>query len=124
MEPDGICVAADQLDRSRDNHDWPNPVVMAYVADYLVRAKGVEVCPCTGRYGSALRISVRTAGSALKSDRLIRRVVDDPSQAGGHGNIADGMIRFNRKPTEKQWKEKEKTVSTVIRRLTRSTVPL
>lgn len=92
-----------------------NPDVVAYVADYLVKAKGIEVCLCSGRYGSTLRISLRTKGSAMKADRLIRQVVDDPSQAGGHGSIAGGMIRFEGRPSEKQWKEKESILARRLR---------
>jgi hypothetical protein len=92
-----------------------NPDVVSYVADYLVKTKGVDVCLCTGRYGSTLRISLRTMGSAIKADRLIRQVVDNPSQAGGHGNVAGGMIRFNRKPSEEQWRERERILTRRLR---------
>jgi nanoRNase/pAp phosphatase (c-di-AMP/oligoRNAs hydrolase) len=112
----GICGAR-ILRKLLISHVGPveNPDVVSYVADYLVRAKGVEVCLCTGRYGSTLRISLRTTGSAMRADRLIRQVVDDPSQAGGHGGIAGGMIRFSSKPSEKEWTDKERALTRRLR---------
>jgi nanoRNase/pAp phosphatase (c-di-AMP/oligoRNAs hydrolase) len=112
----GICDAR-ILGKLLVSHlrDVRNPDVVAYVADYLIKARGVDVCLCTGRYGNTLRISLRTRTSEMRADRLIRRIVDEPSQAGGHGNIAGGMIRLTRNPAEKQWREKERTLGRRLR---------
>lgn len=61
-------------------------------ADMLISVEGIQWVMCSGLCGGALVLSVRSTQRDARAGQLLRRVVGEPSRAGGHGMIAGGSI--------------------------------
>lgn len=70
----------------------PYPDLTAELADFLVRAEGIEVSLCVGRFKENLHLSVRTANPDRIASELIMPLVKDIGSAGGHNDMAGGAI--------------------------------
>ncbi|MGQ9559184.1 MAG: DHH family phosphoesterase [Candidatus Oleimicrobiaceae bacterium] len=70
----------------------PGPDVVAEMADMLLRCARVSWTLCTGRFGGNLVLSVRASSPHAHADRLIKALVPDRRNAGGHDTFAGGMI--------------------------------
>lgn len=70
----------------------PYPDLTAELADFLIRAEGIEVSLCTGRFKETLHLSVRTANPDQIASDLIMPLVDGLGSAGGHNDMAGGAI--------------------------------
>lgn len=71
-----------------------SPDVPAEMADMLVSIEGVRWAMCTGPYGDRLHVSLRTWDRRASAGQLLRQVVGEESQAGGHGMIAGGSVEL------------------------------
>jgi nanoRNase/pAp phosphatase (c-di-AMP/oligoRNAs hydrolase) len=67
------------------------PDLVAEVADFLLRLKGIRWVLCMGVYEGVLILSVRTR-LAHGAARLIQHIVGPQGTAGGHGSLAGGQI--------------------------------
>jgi nanoRNase/pAp phosphatase (c-di-AMP/oligoRNAs hydrolase) len=74
-----------------------SPDLAAEIADMLLTIEGMEWVLCSGRYGDSLVMSVRTDDPRGRAGELLRRVVGERSQAGGHGMIAGGSVQIQPK---------------------------
>ncbi|SDL41732.1 DHHA1 domain-containing protein [Geoalkalibacter ferrihydriticus] len=72
--------------------DIHNPDIVAEMADFLLRAEGVDVVMGMGCYEGDEVLSFRTLSHDIKAGHVMRAVVDGLGTAGGHGMIAGGQI--------------------------------
>ncbi|MBC7185857.1 MAG: DHH family phosphoesterase [Calditrichaeota bacterium] len=73
----------------------PGPDVVAEMADMLLRCARVSWALCTGRFGGNLVLSVRASSPRARADKLIKALVPDPRNAGGHDTFAGGLIALD-----------------------------
>jgi nanoRNase/pAp phosphatase (c-di-AMP/oligoRNAs hydrolase) len=70
-----------------------HPEVVAEMADFLLRAEGVETVLGSGEYAGEGILSLRSSDPAVNAGRLIQEITAGFGSAGGHGQIAGGQIR-------------------------------
>ena len=69
---------------------------VAEMADMLVAVEGIRWVLCTGVSGGRLVLSLRTTDRSAEAGDLLRDLVPDPREAGGHGMMAGGSIALNK----------------------------
>ena len=70
----------------------PYPDMVAEIADLFLRVEGVAWSVCMGHFNRKVYISVRTEDARGDAGVLIRQVVGDLGQAGGHNTMAAARI--------------------------------
>ncbi len=76
----------------------PGPDAVAEMADMLLRCSRVSWSLCTGRFGRNLIISVRASSLRAQADKLVKTLVPERRNAGGHGTFAGGLIALQSAP--------------------------
>jgi len=74
-------------------YDIDNPDIVAELADFILRAEGIETVLGIGRYGETVILSMRTLSHQVNASKLIQETVGDLGTAGGHGMTSGGQIR-------------------------------
>ncbi len=74
--------------------DLPQPEQAAEVVDFMVRFEQVDWAVCGGVCGDRLILSVRAAIEHAGAGELLRKVVGNLGQAGGHERRAGGSIKL------------------------------
>lgn len=69
-----------------------HPEIVAEMADFLLRAEGVELAFGFGEYDGEGILSLRTSNLTVNAGTLIQRVAAGYGTSGGHGLIAGGQI--------------------------------
>jgi nanoRNase/pAp phosphatase (c-di-AMP/oligoRNAs hydrolase) len=87
-----------------------SPEDVAQVADFLLTYERADWSFCTGRCRGSLYLSLRTGKPNGQASDVLRRVVNDPDEAGGHGGVAGGRISVGPNATSKQWNALEQTL--------------
>lgn len=87
-----------------------NPDIVAEMADFLLRAKGIEVALGMGLYGEDLVLSFRTTSHSLNAGEIMQTVVDGLGTAGGHGMMAGGQVHLAQQNRDSQ-KEMEQSLT-------------
>lgn len=95
----------------------PGPDVVAEMADMLLRCARVSWALCTGRFGGNLVLSVRASSPRARADRLIKALVPDPRNAGGHDTFAGGLIALDSAEPAKVAELEERLCREFARRL-------
>ena len=72
--------------------DIENPEIVAEMADILLRHKRISWVICLGRYQNGLFISIRSSNPNAKAGQLIKKLVTDKRDAGGHDTFAGGRV--------------------------------
>jgi len=75
--------------------DVPNPETVAEMADMLLRHQRISWVLCTGRFQKALILSMRSSNPDAKAGKVIRQLVPERHNAGGHDLFAGGKISLN-----------------------------
>lgn len=75
-----------------DLGELDTPEMVAEMAEFLLRAEGVETVLGTGCYQKVQILSLRLANEGEPAGVLLRKVVRELGTAGGHGLIAGGQI--------------------------------
>lgn len=70
----------------------PTPEQAAEVVDFMIRFEKVDWAVCGGVHNDHLLLSVRSAKANARAGELLRKVVGDLGQAGGHERRAGGAI--------------------------------
>jgi nanoRNase/pAp phosphatase (c-di-AMP/oligoRNAs hydrolase) len=70
-----------------------HPEIVAEMADFLLRAEGVETVLGSGEYADEGILSLRSSDQSVNAGHLIQAVTAGFGSAGGHGQIAGGQIR-------------------------------
>jgi nanoRNase/pAp phosphatase (c-di-AMP/oligoRNAs hydrolase) len=69
------------------------PEIVAEMADFLLRAEGVEVVLGLGVFAGEGILSLRSSDPTVNAGDLIQQVTAGLGSSGGHGQIAGGQIR-------------------------------
>jgi nanoRNase/pAp phosphatase (c-di-AMP/oligoRNAs hydrolase) len=75
--------------------DLPQPEAAAEVVDFMIRFEKVDWAVCGGVCGDKLILSVRAAIEHAGAGELLRKVVGNLGQAGGHERRAGGCIKLS-----------------------------
>ncbi|HAD03168.1 MAG TPA: phosphoesterase [Desulfuromonas sp.] len=75
-----------------DLHNVANPDIVAEMADFLLRAEGVETVFGLAECNGGQVLSMRTDREDLSAGTILRDIVGELGHAGGHGRIAGGQI--------------------------------
>jgi len=70
-----------------------HPEIVAEIADFLMRAEGVNIVLGIGCYQDEGVLSLRTSNPEIRAGILIRTITEGLGTAGGHGMTAGGQIR-------------------------------
>jgi len=97
--------------------DVPGPDVVAEMADMLLRCARVSWSLCTGRFGGNLVLSVRASSPRAHADKLIKTLVPDRRNAGGHDTFAGGAIALGPVTSAKVAELEERVCRDFARRL-------
>ncbi|RMI08960.1 MAG: phosphoesterase [Calditrichaeota bacterium] len=89
----------------------PVPEVVAEVADLLLRHERISWALCTGRFRGELIISLRSSNPGARSWRVIRQLVGNSRNAGGHDLFAGGKLSL-KGMSEEEIKRLEEKIST------------
>lgn len=81
-----ICVHLDQV---------PMPEIVAEMADTLLRHQRISWVLCTGRFKKNLFLSLRSSNPKAKAGKIIKDLVPDRNNAGGHDLFAGGRIEIH-----------------------------
>ncbi len=68
------------------------PEVVAEFADFLVAMERINWCLVSGFHQSNMVISVRTTNTRAQAARVMKRILRNLGQGGGHGMIGGGAI--------------------------------
>ncbi len=80
--------------------DVPSAEIVAEMADFLLRHQKISWSCCTGRFKKNLIISLRTINQKGYAGKVIKKLVDDPRNAGGHDMLAGGYIELRNNKAE------------------------
>jgi nanoRNase/pAp phosphatase (c-di-AMP/oligoRNAs hydrolase) len=69
-----------------------HPEIVAEMADFLLRAEGVELVLGLGEFAGEGVLSMRTSDPTVNAGQLIQQVTAGYGSAGGHGQVAGGQI--------------------------------
>lgn len=70
-----------------------HPEIVAEMADFLLRAEGVEIVLGCGEYAGEVILSLRSSDHDVNAGCLIQEVTAGIGTSGGHDQIAGGQIR-------------------------------
>ena len=85
----------------------PHPDLVSEIADFILGSNVATRALCTGRCLDKLHVSFRTRRPQDDAPKILRSAVEDPSQAGGHDQIAGGSFKVSSDPVSPLWREKE-----------------
>jgi hypothetical protein len=71
------------------------PEVVAEMADLLLRHQQISWVLCTGKFESILFLSIWASTTKARAGRLIKNLVPNPNNAGGHNMLAGGRIELH-----------------------------
>ncbi len=80
-----------------------NPDVVSQMADFLLTCEGMEWSFCTGRIREFLHMSLRGADASVDGGQILRDILSNAGQAGGHGAVAGGQLRIGKNRKERTW---------------------
>ncbi len=72
--------------------------VQALLADFFLGLREITIVAVVIRHSGTIRISLRSEDKSYPCDQLIRKVVEDIGQGGGHAHMAGGQIPDNEYP--------------------------
>jgi nanoRNase/pAp phosphatase (c-di-AMP/oligoRNAs hydrolase) len=87
-----------------------SPEDVAHVADFLLTYERADWSLCSGRLKGHLYLSLRTEVADADAADVLRHVVNDMADAGGHGSIAGGRVTLDTDATEADWRALERTL--------------
>jgi nanoRNase/pAp phosphatase (c-di-AMP/oligoRNAs hydrolase) len=75
--------------------DVAMPEIVAEMADMLLRHQRISWALCTGRFKKMLFMSLRSSNPKAKAGKIIKQLVPDQNNAGGHDTLAGGRISLD-----------------------------
>jgi nanoRNase/pAp phosphatase (c-di-AMP/oligoRNAs hydrolase) len=87
-----------------------NPDLVSQVCDFLLTYEDAQWSLCTGRFRQTLHMSLRGHHPSSKASLILRNVVPEKSQAGGHATIAGGAFRVQRRGKKVLWSTAEQEI--------------
>jgi len=89
-----------------------SPDLVAQMADFFLTYKGMKWSFVTGRYQGRLYVSLRIDNLNLEAGEILRDVVVNRDDAGGHGAVAGGSIRLGGDLQDETWRQVETELTT------------
>lgn len=74
--------------------DIPYPDIVGEIADMMLTQKGIGWCLCSGRYHQNLILSLRSSNRKAHAGVIIKKLVKNSKNAGGHDLFAGGKMRL------------------------------
>lgn len=94
------------------------PEMVAQMAEHLLTYDRASWAFCTGRYKGRLHLSLRTGRPDAQAGEVLRDIVDNPKNAGGHRAIAGGSFLVGTNKSDELWQQQELTLqSRLVKRL-------
>jgi nanoRNase/pAp phosphatase (c-di-AMP/oligoRNAs hydrolase) len=94
-----------------------SPEEVAQVADFLLTYERADWSFCTGRArGGRLYLSLRSNKVNAQAGEVLRHIVNDPDEAGGHGGVAGGRVMVGKGATDEAWHALEHTLQARLAR--------
>ncbi len=94
------------------------PEMVAQMAEHLLTYDRASWAFCTGRYKGRLHLSLRTSRPDAQAGEVLRDIVDNPKNAGGHRAIAGGSFLVGTNKPDDLWRHQEQTLqSRLVKRL-------
>jgi hypothetical protein len=94
------------------------PEMVAQMAEHLLTYDRASWAFCTGRYKGRLHLSLRTNRPDAQAGEVLRDIVDNPKNAGGHRAIAGGSFLVGTNKSDELWQQQELTLqSRLVKRL-------
>jgi nanoRNase/pAp phosphatase (c-di-AMP/oligoRNAs hydrolase) len=84
-----------------------SPDLVAQMTDLLYTYKKVVWALCTGRYRGKMYVSLRGSDDKQDACAVLRDIVPDPNQAGGHDVIAGGSFPVGKECSDIEWNKAE-----------------
>jgi nanoRNase/pAp phosphatase (c-di-AMP/oligoRNAs hydrolase) len=95
-----------------------NPDLVSQTAEFLLTYERARWVLCTGRFRERLHVSLRTSQNKAAAGEVLRAIVADPRDAGGHGAIAGGSLEVEDPSSEQAWAGLENDLQrALVRRL-------
>jgi nanoRNase/pAp phosphatase (c-di-AMP/oligoRNAs hydrolase) len=88
------------------------PEEVAQIADFLLTYEHATWSFCTGRSKGCLYLSLRSAVPHAQAGDVLRDIVNNPNQAGGHGGVAGGRVPVGAGATVAAWRAVEALLQT------------
>ena len=90
------------------------PEIVPEIADLLSRIERVTWTFCTAWRGDDLLISLRSSQPGARCGALLKAVVRDQGSAGGHFNMAAGVLNLVGRPLEEREERREELVRSLL----------
>ncbi|MBN1411780.1 MAG: DHH family phosphoesterase [Spirochaetales bacterium] len=71
-----------------------SPEFVAEMADFFVRHRNISWCLCTGVYRKNLYLSLRSTKKKARANIIIKNLVENKQNVGGHEQAAGGFIEI------------------------------
>lgn len=91
--------------------DIDSPDLVAQCAEFLLTYHRMTWVMCTGRYRGKLYVSLRTTKTNMNAGEVLRAIVENRGQAGGHGAIAGGSFKVSKNQDRSVWSEAEDLIA-------------
>jgi nanoRNase/pAp phosphatase (c-di-AMP/oligoRNAs hydrolase) len=88
-----------------------NPDVVSQITEFLLTYEKMRYSFCTGRYKEKLHFSLRAADPNFLAADVLRDIVENPRDAGGHDAIAGGSFFVGKGVSESIWQDTEKNLA-------------
>jgi nanoRNase/pAp phosphatase (c-di-AMP/oligoRNAs hydrolase) len=72
--------------------DIPQPEIVSEMADYFLRHERMGWVFCSGRFRGNLIVSLRSSNAKKNAGRVIKKIVKNSVNVGGHDMVAGGFI--------------------------------
>ncbi len=87
-----------------------NPDLVSQVADFLLSYRQATRALSTGRYHGKLYVSLRLSKGGTNASEILRDVLINRGNAGGHDTIAGGSFRIAKAEDPAAWQEAEESL--------------
>jgi len=91
--------------------DVSHPDMISMVADFLLTYQKAKRAFCTGRYHGKLHMSLRLSRTGVSAGEILRDVVQNKRDAGGHGLIGGGSVKVTNDAESPLWEEAETRIT-------------
>lgn len=95
------------------------PEIVAELADLLLRAERISWAFCLARMGDRLLISVRSSRPGARCWWVLRRVLGDNGESGGHAALAAGFHRLENTDPITIARARSRIIAEMLARITR-----
>jgi nanoRNase/pAp phosphatase (c-di-AMP/oligoRNAs hydrolase) len=92
-----------------------SPDLVSQITEFLLTYKGMRYAFCTGRYNERIHFSLRATNPNALAANILRDIVRNPKEAGGHDTIAGGSFEVEKEGAESPWKEAEESLTQKLR---------